>query len=179
MSIDKAVKILKAGGVIIFPTDTVWGMGVAADNPAAIKKFYEIKRREKGKPTAILAADLGQAERWGEFDDKARKIAEKFWPGALTLIVSNRKTGNVGLRVPNYPIIQELCQRVGGILAGSANFAGERAPQRREEISRELGSQVDLVMPPVAEAMGGKPSTVIDTTVKPWRVIRQGTVVIR
>lgn len=173
-SINQAVQILQRGGIIIFPTDTVWGVGVAADNPAAIKNFYRIKRREKNKPTAILVADLGQAEQWGQFSKKTRQLAGKYWPGALTLVVEGKQGGTVGLRVPNYPVTQDLCRRVGGILAGSANFAGEPAPQRREEISRELGNQVDLVMG--GESLGQEASTVIDTTVKPWRIVRQGPV---
>lgn len=175
--IDQAAEVLKRGGVIIFPTDTVWGMGVAADNPAAIRRFYKIKKREKSKPTAILIADLAQAEKIGEFSNKVREVTKKFWPDALTLVVKSKRGGTVGLRVPDHPVIQELCQRVGGILAGSANFAGERAPMKREEINRELGNKVDLVM---EGECGGQPaSTVVDTTVKPWRIVRQGAVVIR
>lgn len=172
--IDQAVQILQRGGVVIFPTDTVWGMGVAADNPAAIKKFYKIKKREKNKPTAILVADLAQAEKIGEFSDKAREVTKKFWPGALTLVVKSKQGGTVGLRVPDHPVIQELCQRVGGILAGSANFAGEPAPQRRAKIKRELSNKVDLVME--GERGGQEASTVVDTTVKPWKIVRQGPV---
>lgn len=173
----RAVEVLKSGGVIIFPTDTVWGMGVAADNPAAVKKFYQIKRREKDKPTATLVADLAQAKKWGQFSKKTRQLAGNYWPGALTIIVPSKTEGTLGLRVPNHMVIQELCRQVGGILAGSANFAGEPAPQRRAKIKRELGNKVDLVM---EGECGGQPaSTVVDTTVEPWRVIRQGTVVIR
>lgn len=172
-----AVEVLKAGGVVIFPTDTVWGMGVAADNPAAIKKFYKIKKRETDKPTAILVADLEQAEKLGQFSDEVRKVAERYWPGALTLVVPGKERNAIGLRVPGWPLVQELCRQVGGILAGSANFAGERAPMKRKEINRELGNKVDLVME--GECGGQEASTVLDTTVEPWKVIRQGTVVIR
>lgn len=175
--INQAVQILRSGGVVIFPTDTVWGMGVAADNPAAVKKFYRIKRREKDKPTAILVADLAQAEKIGEFGDRVREVAKKFWPGALTIVVPSRAGGTVGLRVPDHRVIQELCRQAGGILAGSANFAGGLAPRILEEIDKELIEMVDMVMG--GESLGQEASTVIDTTVKPWRVIRQGTVVIR
>ena len=177
MNIDKAVEILRSGGVIIFPTDTVWGMGVAADNPAAIKKFYKIKKREKNKPTAILVADWAQAEKLGEFDEETRQLAGRHWPGALTIVVPAKGGETVGLRVPNHAVTQELCRQVEGILAGSANFTGESAPKRKEELDPELVKLVDLV---VDGECGHQPaSTVVDTTVEPWRIIRQGTVVIR
>ena len=171
------MEILRSGGVVIFPTDTVWGVGVAADNPVAVKKFYEIKKREINKPTAILVADLAQAEELGEFDDEVREVAKKYWPGALTIVVPGKEGNTIGLRVPDWPLVQGLCRKVGGILAGSANFAGERAPMKREEVSRELGNKVDLVIE--GECGGQLASTVVDTTIEPWRIIRQGTVVIR
>jgi L-threonylcarbamoyladenylate synthase len=176
--ISKVVEVLKNGGVVIFPTDTVWGMGVAADNPAAIKKFYKIKKREPNKPTAVLIADLAQAEELGEFDDEVREVAKKYWPGALTLVIPGKGDGTIGLRVPDWPLVQELCRKLGaGILAGSANFAGEGAPVKREELNPELVKLVDWVMPPVAEAMGGQPaSTVVDTTTRPWKILRQGAI---
>ncbi len=174
---EEAVKTLKAGGVIIFPTDTVWGLGVAADNPVAVKKFYLIKRREANKPTAVLVADLEQAEKLGQFSEKTRQLATKYWPGALTIVVKGRREKTIGLRVPDFPLVQELCRRLGsGIMAGSANYTGKLAPLKRGEISRKLSSQVDLVM--AGECGGGLASTVVDTTVKPWKLLRQGPIQI-
>lgn len=176
MNIDGAVEVLKKGGVVIFPTDTVWGIGVRADNPVAIKKFYRIKKREANKPTAILVADLAQAEKWGVFGEKERRVAKKYWPGALTLVVKGRQGDTVGLRVPDWPLVQELCRRVGGIMAGSANFAGEATPQRREDIDKQLISMVDMV---VEGECGRQPaSTVVDTTKELWEIIRPGPIKI-
>ena len=172
--ISKGIRILRGGGIIIFPTDTVWGMGVAADNPAAIKKFYKIKKREKNKPTAILVADLAQAEKLGEFDEETRQLAGRHWPGALTIVVPAKGGETVGLRVPNHAGAQELCGRGGGIMAGSANFAGKEAPQRREDLDEDLVKLVDMVVE--GECDGQEASTVVDTTVEPWRVVRQGPV---
>ena len=177
MDINGAVEILRSGGIIIFPTDTVWGIGVAADNPVAIRKFYQIKKRETNKPTAILVANLEQAERLGQFSDEVRRVAERYWPGAVTIVVPGRNGGTVGLRVPEDPVVQELCRQTGGIMAGSANFAGEAAPMKREEISSELVKQVDLVVE--GECGGQEASTVIDTTVKPWKILRQGLVKVK
>ena len=169
------VEVLKRGGVVIFPTDTVWGMGAAADNPAAVKKFYEIKKRETDKPTAILVASLEQAEKLGQFSGRVRDVAKRYWPGAVTIIVPAKTGKTVGLRVPDWPLVQELCLKLGvGIMAGSANFAGKPAPLKREELDPKLVGMVDLVID--GECGGQSASTVLDTTVKPWRVVRQGSV---
>ena len=176
--ISRAVEVLKNGGIIIFPTDTVWGIGVAADNKAAIKKFYEIKKRGSNKPTAILVASLEQALKLGQFSNEARKVAERYWPGALTLVVQAEDGGTIGLRVPKFKLVQELCRRLGGgILAGSANFAGEEAPTKRENLNLELVKLVDMVVEGPFDSAQGKPaSTVVDTTVEPWKILRQGSV---
>ena len=173
-NLDRGVEILKRGGVVIFPTDTVWGIGVAADNQKAKEKLYKIKKREKNKPTAVLVADLKQAEGFGVFDKQAKEVAQKYWPGALTIVVSGKDGGTVGLRASDHPVAQELCRRIGGILAGSANFAGKEAPQRREDLDEDLVKLVDMVVE--GECDGQEASTVVDTTVEPWRVVRQGPV---
>ncbi len=172
--IDKAVEVLNSGGIVIFPTDTVWGIGVKADDEIAVKKFYEIKRREEGKPSQILVADLEQAEQLGEFNIKVSDLAQKYWPGALTIVLPGKSGGTVGLRVADHELTRELCKRVGPIMAGSANFAGKPVPIRREELNSELVNLVDLVM---EGECGGQPSsTVVDTTKDPWVVVREGPV---
>ena len=172
--IQQAVKVLRNGGVIIFPTDTVWGIGVKADDGGAATKFYEIKKREEDKPSQILVADLEQAEQLGEFNIKVFDFAERYWPGALTVVVPGKTGGKVGLRVPDHHLTQELCRRTGGIMAGSANFAGKPAPMKREGLDPELVKLVDLVVD--GECGQQESSAVIDTTKNPWVVVRRGPV---
>lgn len=184
--VSEIVESLKHGGVVIFPTDTVWGLGVAASNYEAIERFYTIKRREKIKPTAILVADLTQAERLGDFSDKARKLASEHWPGALTLVVKARagvpssirgSEETVGLRVPAHEQVRMLCEELeDGIVTGSANFAGGIAPREVDQLDSELLRQVDVALR--GEAGGTVASTVVDTTVSPMRIVRQGAVKI-
>lgn len=184
--VSEVVESLKHGGVVVFPTDTVWGLGVAASNHEAIERFYTIKRRESTKPTAVLVADLIQAERWGDFGDEARKIASEHWPGALTLVVKARagvpssirgRGETVGLRVPDHEQVRTLCEELeDGIVTGSANFAGGIAPREVEQLDSELLRQVDVALR--GEAGGTEASTVVDTTTKPIRVVREGPVKI-
>lgn len=183
---NEVVETLKHGGIVVFPTDTVWGLGVAASNHEAIERFYTIKRRESTKPTAVLVADLIQAERLGDFGDEVRKLAAEHWPGALTLVVKARagvpssirgRGETVGLRVPDHEQVRSLCEGLeDGIVTGSANFAGGIAPREVEQLDSELLRQVDVALR--GEAGGTMASTVVDATVTPMRIVRQGPVKI-
>ena len=170
----EAVRVLKKGGVVVFPTDTVWGIGALASSKKGTTKLYKIKKREKNKPTAILVSDIKMASNYGVMDEAAKKLAIKHWPGALTLIV---KAGNkkVGLRAPKHKLVLELIKELDeGVMAASANFAGERAPKTRKAIDKRLISMVDIIVK--GEAGGEEASTVIDVSVSPWKLLREGPV---
>jgi len=182
--IDKAVQILREGGVVIFPTDTVWGIGVSIERLDGVKRLYDLKGREKNKPTAVLVADLDMAQSLGVIDSKVIALANKFWPGDLTIIVKAKETvtapiknqtGTVGLRQPDHPVTLALLKKLGtGIVAASANFAGQSAPVKKELIDQVLLDKVDYL---VSGESGGKlPSTVLDTTSQPYKIIREGAI---
>jgi L-threonylcarbamoyladenylate synthase len=189
-SIDEAVRVLKKGGVVVFPTDTVWGIGASVASTEGISKLYKIKKRERGKPTAVLVHDLGVAKQLGEFSEEALILAKKHWPGGLTIIVKAQKGmitsaifgrgASVGLRVPDNDVVLEILRKLGaGVVAGSANFSGGVAPRRFGEIDRELLEKVDYVASEEGwEAGGEEPSTVVDTIKKPFVVLRKGPVEI-
>ena len=180
--IEKALKVFKEDGIVIFPTDTVWGIGCDLNSPLAIKKLYEIKGRPKDKPTAVLISSLLQAEKIAEIPEQARPLIKRFWPGALTLILPAKKdlpeiilgkTKSVGLRWPDFPLLTSVIENLEkGLVAASANFAGKAAPLRKELLDQRLIEQVDLVLP--GEAGGQSPSTVLDLTVKSFKVLREG-----
>lgn len=186
MDINEAVKILKDGGVMVLPTDTVWGVGAFVDSKEGVEKLYQIKKREKGKPTAILVGSMDQAEICGYFNDMARKLATKYWPGALTVVVQaksgvNKKilndVGGVGIRWADNEMVRDLCEGLdGGIVATSANFAGGKPPKSLSEVSGDLLDSVDGV---VGQNDGeGKSSTVVDCMGEQIKVLRQGEVLI-
>lgn len=185
--INKAVKVLKAGGVVIFPTDTVWGIGCSIERPEAIERLYKIKQREQNKPTAVLVGSLGQAKALGKFNAQALTLAQKYWPGGLTIIVKAKlivpqsilgPNNTIGIRVPNHPLFISIVNNLGcGIIAASANFSDQPAPKKKNELDDKLIKLVDYFID--GESSGLAASTVVDTTQSPIKIIRQGSIKIR
>jgi len=184
MDITEAVEILKNGGVMVFATDTVWGVGAAIESKKGIEKLYRIKNREKNKPTAVLVGSMSQAYKYGDFNDVAKELAIKYWPGALTVVVPAKKgvngkilnsNGGVGIRWADTKIVGNLCRGLGGgIVATSANLTGEKPPTNLAEVSTDLLDRVDGVI-----EMGGggrKSSTVVDLMGENIKILRQGDV---
>jgi len=153
----EAVAILKRGGLVAFPTETVYGLGADASNPAAVARLYKVKGRPKGHPVIVHLADVGQLVRWArEIPESATQLAARFWPGPLTLLlkrapaVGDYLTGGedtIGLRVPNHSIALELLRQFGaGIAAPSANKFGRISPTTAEHVRNDLGDEVDLIL---------------------------------
>jgi L-threonylcarbamoyladenylate synthase len=155
--IPAAVAVLQAGGLVAFPTETVYGLGADAENPAALDRLYTVKGRPKGHPVIVHVADVSQLSHWAcEIPEQAYQLAQAFWPGPLTLIlkrnprVPDAVTGGqdtVGLRVPDHPVALALLQAFGGgIAAPSANRFGRVSPTTAVHVQADLGSDVDLVL---------------------------------
>ncbi|MCL5114135.1 MAG: L-threonylcarbamoyladenylate synthase [Patescibacteria group bacterium] len=185
-NLEKAVKTLKQGGIVIFPSDTTFVISCRIDNDKAVGKLFKIKKRSKDKAVLVLADSLKMAQVYVENIDKdvKNKLIKKFWPGPLTIVfkanlkkVSGliRGGGNtLGVRIPDHKISQLLIQGVGVPLLGpSANFQGEKTPFRIEDLDNDLISLVDFVLPGATNNYK-KASTVIDCSVKPWKIIRKG-----
>lgn len=178
--------IIEQDGVVIFPTDTVWGLGCSASSSTAIKKLYQIKKREPEKPTAILVGSLAQAKEYGIFNSIAEELAQKHWPGALTLIVKATDKvpieimgpdHTVGIRFPNFAFVQQLTSLLGsGLTTGSANFSGNNPPLKKEELDSQLVEKVDAVFE--GECGGQPPSTIVNCTKPELHIIRQGGIQI-
>jgi len=165
-----AAKILRSGGVIAFPTETVYGLGALLSQPAAIKKIYKIKRRPKNKPLQVLVANLKQALELGRFNAKALTYIKSRWPGPLTLIVNKTSkvprlvTGGknkVGLRMPAHRVVLALIRKCGPIIATSANISGKKPFLTAKEVKNGLPG-LDYVLP--GRVKLGKASKVVDTT---------------
>ena len=173
--IKEAVNRFKTGGVVIFPTDTVYGIGCTISKKRAVRKIYKIRRDKPTKPQLILVSSINQAFKYGFFDELAKKFAKMFWPGPLTVVVrarakvpkSIRSQGEtVGIRMPNQPPLLEIIRQVGEpILAPSANFHGNRPPGSFAEIDKKLLALVDYAIDianlPGSSQMSKKPSTVV------------------
>ena len=191
-ALDRAVELLKAGGLVAFPTETVYGLGADASNPNAVARVFEVKGRPRGHPLIVHAASLAQATPLGSaWSEAAHALAAAFWPGPLTLILpaSPRAlpevTGgqdSVGLRVPNHPVALALLARFaaaggsGWLAAPSANVFGAVSPTRAQDVVRGLEARMgaqDAVLDGGDSAVGLE-STIVDCTVSPPRLLRPG-----
>jgi L-threonylcarbamoyladenylate synthase len=179
--IDEAVRILKGGGLVAFPTETVYGLGADARNERAVRRIFAVKGRPAAHPLIVHLSDRADPAAWGEVTDRARQLAKAFWPGPLTILVRRRDvpdvvTGGletVGLRVPSHPMAQELLRAFGGgIAAPSANRFGKVSPTTAAHVREDLGKDVDLVLDGGACSVGVE-STIIDCSGEP-AILRPG-----
>ncbi len=185
-SLPEAARIVAKGGLIVFPTDTVYGLGCDPTSERALRKLFLAKNRE-GKPIPILCDSLGSALRLVSLDATALKIAKEFWPGALTIVAPMKGAlprlvhqGNqtVGVRVPGSDLCLELVKLCGGCLTGtSANKSGRPSCRTAVEVADELGSAVDLILD--GGRLEGKESTVVRVTEGKIEVLRQGAVRVK
>ncbi|MFC1495905.1 L-threonylcarbamoyladenylate synthase [Candidatus Margulisiibacteriota bacterium] len=173
----ESVRILKTGGVIIFPTDTVYGIGCAYDNKAGIERIYEIKKRPKYKPLQILISDIKQLDALAaEIPAAAQELMEKYWPGALTLILKTKgqRLNTIGIRMPNHPIPLQIIKELGKPLAAtSANLSGEPDPSSPAEITIKADYLIDA-----GKIENPQASSVIDVTCNPPKILRKGRIKI-
>lgn len=181
-----AANILRAGGLIAFPTETVYGLGADARNDAAVQKLFAAKARPPGKALIVLVQDLREAALYGVFDEPARLLAGAYWPGALTLIVKRREGcalsaeinpdgATVALRAPGNETAMTLLRAFAGPLtAPSANPSGAEAPESAEEVLNGLGSAIDAVLD--GGSCPGSTSTIVDLTSGAPRLLRQGAI---
>jgi len=184
--IQEAVAVLKRGGLVAFPTETVYGLGADASNPAAVARIFEVKGRPSGHPVIVHIGSAGQLERWArEVPEAAGKLAARFWPGPLTLVlkrapgVGDRLTGGqdtIGIRVPGHPVALELLRQFGGgIAAPSANRFGRISPTRAEHVHEDLGDEVDLILDGGPCEIGIE-STIVDLSRGTPVVLRPGRI---
>lgn len=183
-----AADVLRSGGIVVLPTDTVYGIAVALDTPGGIEALFAAKRRPPDKGIMLLLADAAQAPAIGEWPSSAAALAEAFWPGGLTVIVPQRAdvplpaalTGGaatIGLRVPDHAAPRALAAAVGPIPTTSANVSGLPEARDAAEIVAQLGHAVALVLDG-GPAHGGPASTVVDCTVDPPRIVRAGAIAV-
>ena len=184
--IGKAAEILKRGGLVAFPTDTLYGLGAHAFIGKAVERVYKVKGRPYQKPIPLLIGSLDDlALLTDDFPEVAARLARAFWPGALTLVVKSsarvpgRITGGgdtVAVRMPAHPVARELIIQLGAPITGtSANKTGGPDPATATEVRKQLGRLVDLIIDGGA-CPAGQPSTVVDVTAERPVLLRQGAV---
>ncbi|OVE75316.1 threonylcarbamoyl-AMP synthase [bacterium E08(2017)] len=160
-SIEKAVDELNNGGVVVIPTDTVYGLACRVDDSEAIEQIYKIKSREKAKQLPILAADVESVERYGaSISDEERKLMQKFWPGPLTIVLKVHG-GTEAFRIPESEMALDVIRGAGGLLrVTSANVSGKPPAATAVEARLAVGGMVKVIVDS-GEPLEGVPSTVM------------------
>jgi L-threonylcarbamoyladenylate synthase len=181
-----AIDVLRAGGIVALPTDTVYGIACDLGAPGGVERLFTAKSRPADRAIMLLLADAGQASAIGRIGPAAELLAEHFWPGGLTLVVP-RQPGvrlpavltagvpTIGLRMPDHATPRELARAVGPLPTTSANISGRPQASDPAVIADELGDGIDLVLDG-GPAAGGPASTVVDCTADRPRIIRAGAV---
>jgi L-threonylcarbamoyladenylate synthase len=182
----EAARILRSGGVVALPTDTVYGIGVALDAERGIERLFEAKRRPPDRAIMLLLDSTAQAQSIGAWPPAAAALAEAFWPGGLTIVVDQLPgvglppeltagAPTIGLRMPDHACPRALAAAVGPLPVTSANLSGLPPARDAAELEDQLGDAVDCIIDG-GPAHGGPASTVVDCTVDPVRILRVGAV---
>lgn len=174
----EAARVVHQGGLVIFPTETVYGIAADNGNPAAMQRLREVKKRSEGKPFAIMIAQKELVRNYTSYDDpKLYKLIDRFWPGPLTVIVPMFKSNEtIGIRIPDHPVALKLVENAHcTIAAPSANFEGNPPPTTCEEALRDLDGLVDLAIDS-GKVDIGTASTIVDFTSDTPKVLREGSI---
>jgi L-threonylcarbamoyladenylate synthase len=186
LQVDRAIEILKSGGIVAFPTDTVYGLGGDAFNSEVAERIYKVKQRPRSLPLPVLLADLTQvAAVVDSVPDIVRFLMKRFWPGGLTLVLPKAASipeiisaGNdkVAIRIPKHIVPLALIHGLGTPIIGtSANISHKPSPLTAREVEQQLGSQIDLIVD-MGRCPGGLESTVVDITGGTPIILRQGII---
>lgn len=186
--IEESAEIIKNGGVVAFPTETVYGLAASAFDKNAVARIYEIKGRPKNNPMQIMVPSLEDAMQIGEFNASAKILAEKFWPGALTIVVKKKpeskiveevsagNQGTIGIRIPNHELAMKLLLAAGTPLATtSANLSGENATTNSDEVEKIFSGKVDMIIKGAPSKIGVA-STVVDMSGAEIKILREGSI---
>ncbi|MEI6857067.1 L-threonylcarbamoyladenylate synthase [Psychrilyobacter sp.] len=186
LNYEKISNMVADGALIIYPTDTVYGLGASVEVKKSLDKIYEVKERREKSPLIALLSDKKYVDKIAVIDElnreKIEKLIENFWPGGLTIILDKKRIippnmvsngSSVGVRIPNHKISIKIIESCGGILATtSANISGEPSPKSYDELSEKIKSRVEIVVDD-NETLKGVESTIIDMRSTP-KILREG-----
>lgn len=186
-TLKKIVKIVDDGGIIAFPTETVYALAGDASNSEAVAKIYSFKQRNNDKPLPILVGDIYQAKRICEFDERAKKLALVLFPGPITIVLNkkpysnlaaniNQNINTVGVRMPNNLTSLKILQAVGRPLVGtSANISNADSSTNAYQVLKDFENKIDLIIDQ-GETEIGIPSTIVDLSAEEVKILREGAI---
>jgi L-threonylcarbamoyladenylate synthase len=184
--LDKAASIISGGGIVAFPTESFYGLGVDATSPEAIGRLIKVKKRDPGLPILILVSSISEVSRYSaSIPPEAEKLGKTFWPGGLTLVFQSSPvlpsaltagTKKIGIRVSSHPVASALTKALNVPITGtSANISGRPPCTRAEQVIEWFGDEVDLILDG-GITKGKRPSTLLDVTSNPPLLIREGII---
>jgi len=183
-NIKTASETVKRGGLVVYPTDTLYGLGCDPFNVKAVRRVFEVKG-DREKPLPILASDIHHVKKIAHLTKEAEKVAQRFWPGPLTIVVPKKpalprtvtcNTDSVGVRVPKHDSALQLIRLSGGLLVGtSANRTSGKPPKTAQEAAQQVGEEVDIVLDGGRVPLGVS-SSVVDFTCKEPKLVRKGPI---
>lgn len=171
--LQRAAQMLRGGGVVAFPTDTVYGLGASVDDEVAQKRIYQIKGRPVGMPLILMVAAESQLEGLVHVDSRAEAFMRRWWPGPLTVILHAKGGGTMGVRIPRHDVALELLRHAGPLMTTSANIHGSEAAMNADEANGLPGV---MAVVDGGVAPGGTASTVLDLTGPEPHVLREGAI---
>lgn len=181
-----ALEILRSGGIVAFPTDTVYGLGALAFNNEAIESIYTAKDRPIEKAIPILIGDLSDLDQVADnIPDMARRFTPRFWPGPLSCILPKKQTlplavsatATVAVRIPDHPDARNLLRAAGPMAVTSANISGQPSPSTAQEVFDQLNGRIPLILDG-GKTKGGIPSTLVDCTGEEPVILREGPITL-
>jgi L-threonylcarbamoyladenylate synthase len=185
-AINYAIDVLQHGGLVAFPTDTVYGLAALPFNGDYVEELFSAKGRNNARAIAVLVGDFDDLQRVvNHFEETATRLAHRFWPGPLTLVVSKHpqlpeelsQDGTIGVRMPDHPIALALLRKIGPLAVTSANLSGEENANTAEEVNRQLNGRVHLILDG-GRTSGGVPSTVVNCTSSSLAILREGPITL-
>ena len=183
-AIKRALETLLKGGLVAFPTDTVYGLGALAFDGKAVESIYLAKDRPIEKAIPVLIGDAADLEKVSDdITDVTRRLVSRFWPGPLTVIVPKKPTlpeavsatFTVGVRIPDHPVARELLRAAGPMAVTSANISGQPSPSTAREVFNQLNGRIELIIDG-GRTPGGVPSTLVDCSGEEIKVLRDGPI---
>ena len=184
-AIRRAIEILRSGGIVAYPTDTLYGLAVDPRSADGVRRVFEVKGREAGHAVPLIAADVEQAAEAALFDARARRAAAAFWPGPLSIVLPARDMvrrellgpdDTIAVRVADHPVALALAKGLWFcITATSANLTGHPPTSSPELVERNIGKRIDLILDD-GPSPGGAPSTIIDLRGPAPRLVREGAI---